>query len=102
MASRHSSVGAASGGAASASAGYPLSLFASGLSPNLGRAVVDRTGLTGNWAFDLTYAPEPSPDSDAPGLFTAIQEQLGLKLESTKGPVDVLVIDESSARRLTE
>ncbi len=74
-------------------AGYPLSLFASGLSPNLGRAVVDRTGLTGNWAFDLTYAPEPSPDSDSPGLFTAIQEQLGLKLESTKGPVDVLVID---------
>ena len=74
-------------------AGYPLSLFASGLSPNLGRAVVDRTGLTGNWAFELTYAPEPSPDSDAPGLFTAIQEQLGLKLESTKGPVDVLVID---------
>ena len=74
-------------------AGYPLSLFANGLSLNLGRAVVDRTGLTGNWAFELTYAPELSPDSDAPSLFTAIQEELGLKLESTKGPVEVLVID---------
>jgi uncharacterized protein (TIGR03435 family) len=74
-------------------AGYPLSLFANGLALNLERAVVDRTGLTGNWAFELTYAREPSPDSDVPGLFTAIQEQLGLKLESTKGPVEVLVID---------
>jgi uncharacterized protein (TIGR03435 family) len=74
-------------------AGYPLSLFANGLSSNLGRAVVDRTGLTGNWAFDLTYAAEPGPDSDAPSLFTAIQEELGLKLESTKSPVEVLVID---------
>ena len=74
-------------------AGYPISLFANGLSLNLERAVVDRTGLTGNWAFELTYAPEPSPDSDAPSLFTAIQEELGLKLESTKGPVEVLVID---------
>jgi uncharacterized protein (TIGR03435 family) len=68
-------------------------LFANGPSQNLGRAVVDRTGLTGNWTFDLTYAAEPGPDSDAPSLFTAIQEELGLKLESTKGPVDVLVID---------
>lgn len=73
--------------------GYPLTLFANGLSQSVGRAVVDRTGLSGNWAFDLTYAPEPSPDSDAPSLFTAIQEQLGLKLEPTKGPVDVLVVE---------
>jgi uncharacterized protein (TIGR03435 family) len=73
--------------------GYPLSLFANGLSQIVGRAVVDRTGLTGNWAFELTYAAEPSPDSDAPSLFTAIQEQLGLKLEPTTGPVDVLVVD---------
>jgi uncharacterized protein (TIGR03435 family) len=80
-------------------AGYPLSLFANGLSQNVGRAVVDRTGLTGNWAFELTYAAEPGPDSDAPSLFTALQEQLGLKLESTRGPVEVLVID--SVRRPT-
>jgi uncharacterized protein (TIGR03435 family) len=74
-------------------AGYPISQFANGLSQMVGRAIVDRTGLTGNWAFELTYAPEPSPDSDEPSLFTAIQEQLGLKLEATKGPVEVLVID---------
>ena len=73
--------------------GYPLSLFANGLSQIAGRAVVDRTGLTGNWAFELTYAAEPSPDSDAPSLFTAIHEQLGLKLDATTGPVDVLVVD---------
>jgi uncharacterized protein (TIGR03435 family) len=74
-------------------------VFANGLSQNVGRAVVDRTGLTGNWAFELTYAAEPGPDSDAPSLFTALQEQLGLKLESAKGPVEVLVID--SVRRPT-
>lgn len=73
--------------------GYPLSLFANGLSQIVGRTVVDRTGLSGNWAFELTYAAEPSPDSDAPSLFTAIQEQLGLKLEPATGPVDVLVVD---------
>jgi hypothetical protein len=66
---------------------------ANGLSQIVGRTVVDRTGLTGNWAFELTYSAEPSPDSDAPSLFTAIQEQLGLKLEATTGPVDVLVVD---------
>jgi uncharacterized protein (TIGR03435 family) len=81
--------------------GYPLSLFANGLSNQVGRAVLDRTGLSGNWAFELTYAPltpgaEPI-DPDAPNLFTAIQEQLGLRLESTKGPVEVLVVD--SVRR---
>jgi uncharacterized protein (TIGR03435 family) len=80
-------------------AGYPLSVFANGLSQNVGRAVVDRTGLTGNWTFELTYAAEPGPDSDAPSLFTALQEELGLTLESTKGPVEVLVID--SVRRPT-
>jgi uncharacterized protein (TIGR03435 family) len=73
--------------------GYPLALFANGLSQIVGRAVVDRTGLAGNWSFELTYAPEPSPDSDAPSLFTAIQEELGLRLEPTKGPVEVLVVE---------
>ncbi len=73
--------------------GYPLTLFANGLSQSVGRAVVDRTGLTGNWAFELTYADEPSPNSDAPSVFTAIQEELGLKLEPAKGPVEVLVVE---------
>jgi uncharacterized protein (TIGR03435 family) len=69
--------------------------------------VRDKTGLTGRYDFKLTYTPEPtqhvpgaSPpegapplDSNAPSIFTALQEQLGLKLESTRGPVAVLVID---------
>jgi uncharacterized protein (TIGR03435 family) len=60
-----------------------------------GRPVVDKTGLTGNYDFELQWsAGDPPPaDSAAPSIFTAVQEQLGLKLESTKGPVDVLVID---------
>jgi uncharacterized protein (TIGR03435 family) len=55
--------------------------------------VVDRTGLTGVFDFDLTWAADAAPDSVDPSIFTALQEQLGLKLESTRGPIDVLVID---------
>lgn len=85
--------------------GYPLSLFASLISNQVGRAVIDRTGLTGNWDFEMTYAPPPGQgplppgvnlppvDPDAPDLFTAVREQLGLKFDATKGPVEVVVID---------
>lgn len=84
--------------------GNPMSTFALGLSNQVGRVVVDRTGLSGNWDFEFTFTPErvrqASPgspqteiDPNGPSLFTALQEQLGLKLESTKGPVRVLVID---------
>ncbi len=88
--------------------GFPLSLFVRGIAGQVGRAVVDRTGLTGNWDFELTFAAEPPRgplppgielppvDPDAPNLFTALQEQLGLKLEATKGPVEVLVVDSVS------
>ena len=69
-----------------------------------GRPVVDRTGLVGKWKFLLTYyqerpqnlPPEPNVppiDPNAPSFFTAIQEQLGLKLESTKAPFEVTIID---------
>ena len=82
----------------------PLSQFANSLSGQVQRVVVDRTGLSGGWDFEITYAPEqpvnpppgvefPAADPNAPSLFTAIQEQLGLKLQSTKGPVEVLVVD---------
>ncbi len=64
-----------------------------------GRVVVDRTGLGGRFDFTLTWAPEGSTDTDAPSIFTALQEQLGLKLEPSTGPVDVLVVD--SAERPT-
>jgi len=59
--------------------------------------VLDRTGLTGFYQFDLRYANEVSqaPDENpaGPSIFTAVQEQLGLKLESKKGPIEVLVLD---------
>lgn len=64
-----------------------------------GRPVVDRTGLTGRFDFTLNWAPEGSTDTDAPSIFTALQEQLGLKLQPARGPVDVLVVD--SAERPT-
>jgi hypothetical protein len=58
-----------------------------------GRPVIDRTGLTGRFDFTLRWSPEGSTDTDAPSIFTAVQEQLGLKLEPATGPVDVLVVD---------
>jgi uncharacterized protein (TIGR03435 family) len=59
------------------------------------RPVVDRTNLAGNWGFQLKFAPATNldPDPDRPHFTTALQEQLGLKLEATRAPVDVLVID---------
>ncbi|MFZ0818548.1 MAG: TIGR03435 family protein [Candidatus Acidiferrales bacterium] len=62
------------------------------------RTVLDKTGLTGTYEFTLRYTPDnapqpPSGGADAPSLFTALQEQLGLKLEPGKGPVEVIVID---------
>jgi uncharacterized protein (TIGR03435 family) len=64
-----------------------------------GRLVVDETGLTGKYNFKLTWTPEDrhaavdAPNADGPSLFTAIQEQLGLKLQTQKAPVDCVVID---------
>ena len=77
------------------------------LSTQTGRTIVNKTGLTGKYSFTLTWSPQMGADMPragaegeasaatdaAPDLFTAIQEQLGLKLEPTKGPVDVVVID---------
>jgi uncharacterized protein (TIGR03435 family) len=60
----------------------------------LGRPVLDRTGLAGEWDFELTFVQGAAPtNSDLPDLFTALREQLGLKLESQKGPVEKLIID---------
>ena len=79
------------------------------LSSQLGRTVVDKTGLTGNYDYTLQWTPDDvgtpmggdagpgkgdvSPDAGGPTLLTALEEQLGLKLESQKGTVDVIVID---------
>ena len=75
------------------------------LSRQLGRPVLDHTGLSARYDFEMTFAPESgcgsrqadgtNPDAtlDRPSIFTAVQEQLGLKLEPIKGPVEVIVID---------
>jgi bla regulator protein blaR1 len=92
--------------------GVPVSLLAEILSHQLGREVVDHTGLKGNYDFKLQWTPDENqplsgpdggptqtpanaapPDSSGPSLPTALQEQLGLRLESQKAPVDVFVID---------
>jgi Protein of unknown function (DUF3738) len=87
-------------------------VLAAQLSARVGRSVVDRTGLSGRFDLDVEFAPPPPPGSSAdpaavdgpadaaPSIFTAIQEQLGLKLEPQKGTVEVTVID--SAERLVE
>jgi uncharacterized protein (TIGR03435 family) len=85
--------------------------FANTLGMFAGRVVVDRTGLEGAYDVDLTWTPDQMPqrppgapdgppqingvavDPNGPSLFTAVQEQLGLKLDSQRGPVEMLVID---------
>ena len=71
-----------------------LEALSQSLSPIVGRVVVNRTGFTSKFDFDLSWASDPNADSNGPSIFTALPEQLGLKLESTRGPVDVLVIDQ--------
>jgi uncharacterized protein (TIGR03435 family) len=89
--------------------GMTMSQFAGALGrmPAVNRTVHDRTELTGAFDIDLTWTPDQMPsggpppgapplppiDPNGPSLFAALQEQLGLKLESTRGAVDVVVID---------
>jgi uncharacterized protein (TIGR03435 family) len=98
--------------------GIDFGQFVQSLSQLVGRTVIDKTGLKGLYDIKLKWTPEmgqggtpfgplpagvnppPPPDPSGPSIFTAIQEQLGLKLESTKGPVEVLVID--SVQKPTE
>ena len=88
--------------------GMPMSSLADRIALEVGRTVVDKTGLEGRYDFTLHWTPDrqglaagpadsqgpaPSPDSSGPSIFTALQEQLGLKLESQKGPVETLIIE---------
>jgi uncharacterized protein (TIGR03435 family) len=87
--------------------------FASQLSYALAQPVIDKTGLSGNFDFAIRWTPEPGEDGgpttaglppetpattpstqDGPSIFTAILEQLGLRLKSARGPVEVVVIDD--------
>lgn len=69
----------------------------------LDRAVVDQTGLSGSYDFDLEWMPDETqfggavrgtPDPTKPDLFATMQQQLGLRLEATRGPIEALVIDQ--------
>ncbi|QEE27477.1 TIGR03435 family protein [Terriglobus albidus] len=57
------------------------------------RVVVDKTGLTKHYDWELSWSPDAAQDTSKPSLFTAVQEQLGLKLEQDKAPIDIVVID---------
>jgi uncharacterized protein (TIGR03435 family) len=71
-----------------------LPLFAELLSQLTGRLVTDATGLTGSFEINLRWKPESQDStSDAPSIFTALPEQLGLRLDARRGPVRMLVID---------
>lgn len=90
----------------------PITSLIDILSRQLQKTVIDKTGLTGKYDLELNWTPEegeggglgpppagspqrtePAPDASGPSIFTALQEQLGLKLQSTKGPVETLVVD---------
>ena len=90
----------------------PMTSLANMLSQQLHRTVLDKTVLTGKYDIELNWTPdqgsEPmfkgaegspqradaaAPDSSGPSIFTALQEQLGLRLQSAKGPVETIVID---------
>jgi len=89
----------------------PMTMLATTLSNALGRPVQDHTGLSGKYNFKLEWTPDPGqgdklpggpppgveappePDANGPTVFTALQEQLGLRLESQKGPMQMIVID---------
>jgi uncharacterized protein (TIGR03435 family) len=88
------------------SGGTPIEMLANGLSRLVSRVVVDRTGLTGNYESTLEFTPDqsqmlpgglppgiPPPPIDGPSLFTALKEQLGLRLDADHAPVRVLIVD---------
>lgn len=70
----------------------PITSLIVNLSGTVGRVVIDKTGLTAQYDFELTWANDNQPDA-GPSIFTAVQEQLGLKLQSARALLDVVVID---------
>jgi uncharacterized protein (TIGR03435 family) len=70
-----------------------MQTFAGVLAMPTGRPVVDKTAIEGMYDFNLRFAPNGANDSPLPSLFTALQEQFGLKLQSQKVPVEMLVVD---------
>jgi uncharacterized protein (TIGR03435 family) len=94
-----------------AQVGFGMQMLVINLANSMDRPVLDRTGLTGTYDFKLEWSPDaqgPSsiaaaggeapllPDPNGPSLFAALQEQLGLRLEPQKAPVEILVIDRAA------
>jgi uncharacterized protein (TIGR03435 family) len=90
--------------------GITMEFFAAHLTREIGRPILDRTGLKGTYEFELEWSPDANdvaenlggnerpatatvPDVTGPSIFTALQQQLGLKLESQKGPIEIIVIN---------
>src|SRR5262249_29317761 len=101
--SRGEGIGGGNGELLGIAADIPVLTYV--LSQRLGRSVIDKTGLTGKYDFKLTWTSDAawpatlgadspvSSGESGPTLFTAIQQDLGLKLQAAKGPVETLVID---------
>ena len=81
------------------STGQRMPGFVGPLATFTDRLIVDRTGLTGLYEFELSWSPDPvaglpgPADPDTPGLFTALEEQLGLRLQPARAEVEVMVVD---------
>ncbi len=84
--------------------GVPISNLADFLAQTVHKQVIDKTGLTGKYDITLQWTPDDMPagaaahaatgiDNNAPSIYTALQEQLGLKLDSVRGPVDTIMVD---------
>lgn len=78
----------------------PMASLARTLADEVHRTVIDKTGLAGNYDLTLQWTPDDAPAStdsnSAPSIYTAVQEQLGLKLQPAKGPVEILVVDHAA------
>jgi uncharacterized protein (TIGR03435 family) len=83
--------------------GATVDMLSTALANQVGRPVVDRTGLVGSFNFKLNWTPDTAtpngpdplstPDQTGPSIFTAVREQLGLELKATRGPAEVLIVD---------
>jgi uncharacterized protein (TIGR03435 family) len=76
--------------------GQTMAKFTEVLALQVDRPVIDSTGLTGKYDVRVEFAADLANSQSSSDLFTALTEQLGLKLESRKGPVDLLIVDSAS------
>lgn len=91
-----------SGKATMSATAAPISALADNLGRAVGRTVQDNTGLQGLYDFTVEWVPDQTAASEGASIFTALQEQLGLKLEATHGPVEVIVIDSVEKAALSD